>query len=434
MAGYGYGISVSGSRTPVVASSGGEIIPPSGLSLWLKADAGITSSYRTYVSQIILTCTGGLSSYSGTYIATSTPDIDGVYSLLCSANSKVINKEGFESDFTIGPDFALAVSANGISWSLQNVLVVGMTISGSDDADANGVYELNERNAGSADLYNSNGYVILTNTSGVVEVYSPESVLLHSNSSYGSGAWTNEGATGDVEGLSITLNPSGTASGSITTSNYGDPIVEVWADQSGNGNNASANSGQEPTFVSPFSNSKPAIEFNGTSQIMQIADANSLDFLTTSSFIVLKYIGQGTGNNIVYFKNANAGSPADPAMYGLVGANGDNFVSFSVNVGGWSDYDTSISIANAVPKILSMTLNGTSQNVYSNGVISNNFSIVGDIATSTGTLQIGGYNQSFDSEEYFYGQIAEVIMYNRAVTGTERQQIEAYLNTKYEIY
>jgi hypothetical protein len=209
--------------------------------------------------------------------------------------------------------------------------------------------------------------------------------------------------------------------------------VTGWADQSGNGNNASANSGQEPTFASSFSNSKPAIEFNGTTQIMQIADANSLDFLTTSSFIVLKYIGQGTGNNIVYFKNANAGSPAGPAMYGLVGANGDNLVSFSVNVGGWADYETSISIANAVPKILSMTYDGTDQNVYSNGGISNTFSIVGNIATSTGLFQIGGYNQSFGASEYFYGQIAEVIMYNRAVTGAERQQVEAYLMDKYAI-
>lgn len=231
----------------------------------------------------------------------------------------------------------------------------------------------------------------------------------------------------DLSGLSLWLK----ADAGVTLSGAN---VTAWADQSGNGNNASANSGEEPTFISSFSNSKPAIEFNGTTQIIQIADANSLDFLTTSSFIVLKYIGQGTGNNIVYFKNANAGSPEDPAMYGLVGANGDNLVSFSVNVGGWSDYETSIFITNAVPKILSMTLDGTNQNVYSNGSLSNNFSIVGNIATSTGTLQIGGYNQSFNASEYFYGQIAEVIMYNRAVTGTERQQVEAYLNTKYAIY
>ena len=45
MARYGYGMSVSGSRTAIIASSGeGSVIPQSGLSLWLKADAGVTLS------------------------------------------------------------------------------------------------------------------------------------------------------------------------------------------------------------------------------------------------------------------------------------------------------------------------------------------------------------------------------------------------------
>jgi hypothetical protein len=209
--------------------------------------------------------------------------------------------------------------------------------------------------------------------------------------------------------------------------------VTAWADQSGNGNNAVTNIGEEPTFVSSFLNGNPAIEFNGRGQIMQIADTNSLDFLSISSFIVLEYLGQGTGNNIVYIKNANAGSPQNEAMYGLVATIGD-YVSFPQNVDGWSDYQTQINIQNSIPRILSMTYDGTNQNVYSNGNFSNTFNIGGNIATSTGILQIGGYNKSFNDEEYFYGQIAEIIMYNRAVTSTERQQVESYLNTKYAIY
>jgi len=233
---------------------------------------------------------------------------------------------------------------------------------------------------------------------------------------------------GNLSGLSLWLK----ADAGVTLSGSN---VTAWADQSGNGNNASANSGEEPTFASSFSNSKPAIEFSGISQVMQIADANSLDVLATSSFIVLKYLGQGTGNNIVYFKNADNGSPADPAMYGLVAKTAvGGVVSFSQNVGGWSDYPTEIDITDSVPKILSMTYNGTDQNIYSNGDFQNTFNIGGNIATSTGLFQIGGYNQSFNASEYFYGQIAEIIMYNRAVTTPERQQVEAYLNTKYAIY
>jgi len=231
----------------------------------------------------------------------------------------------------------------------------------------------------------------------------------------------------NISGLSLWLKSD--AGVTLSGSN-----VTAWADQSGNNNNAIANTGEEPTFVSSFLNNKPAIEFNGQGQIMQIADANSLDFLNTSSFIVLKYIGEGTGNNIVYIKNADAGSPADQAMYGLVATLfGDN-LSFPLNVNDWVDHPTNVDIKDSIPRIFSMTYGGSDILMYANGFEVGSDSIGGNISTSTGTLQIGGYNKSFDAEEYFYGQIAEIIMYNRAVTSTEREQVESYLNTKYAIY
>jgi len=44
MAGYGYGISVSGTRALGQAVASAPLIPSDGLSLWLKADAGVTLS------------------------------------------------------------------------------------------------------------------------------------------------------------------------------------------------------------------------------------------------------------------------------------------------------------------------------------------------------------------------------------------------------
>ena len=217
--------------------------------------------------------------------------------------------------------------------------------------------------------------------------------------------------------------------------NYdGNDYVIDWEDQSGNNNNATiGTAGQEPVFISPFSNGKPAIEFDGQGQVMQITSSSSLNFTTTSAFTVLKYLGQGTANNIVYLKNSNDGAPTGAAMYALVGAS-ESVVSFSLNVGGWGDRPTTIDLTNSDPALLSMTYNGTNQYVYLNGNFSDSFSRIGSIATSNGLLQIGGYNKSFGGAEYFYGQIAEIIMYNRAVTGSERQQIETYLNAKYAIY
>jgi len=414
-----------------------------GLALWLKADAGVATFQSTYVSQIILTCTGGFSSYSGTYIATSTPDVDGVYSLFSSSNSKTIIKDG---DFFFEGYFILASSGNGINWSFQNVLVGGLTISGATGSytDANGVYLLNERNQSSGDIYrnNENGYYGLVNTNGAVNIYSPDFVLIYSNSSFGSGAWTNHGggdfpeATGTVTATSIQLDPSGTVSGSVTTSDYVTSNVTAWADQSENGNNANVeNSGEEPTFVSSFSNSKPAIQFDGETQLLLVADSSSLDFLNTSIFIVLKRIGNGIGNEITFMKNGDALEDAG-SYWQVARLDGEN-MQFSVDNGGGYDRNSVVDISDGIARITDFTFDGTDFNIYVNGVQTATYNEPeGDINITNGSLQIGGYNKSFNNGggELFNGQIAEIIMYNRAVTTPERQQVEAYLNSKYQIY
>jgi hypothetical protein len=357
---YGYGISLSSSRTAILASSGSVPFSPtdlSGLSLWLKADAGVSTTPEQFISQIIISGAGTTTS-NGTYTRAS-----GGLTTFNGPNGNYINNTG------------------GAEWALFDT-----------------------------------------------QLYDPD------NENYGNDSYfTEDFANWIIAGANLGESPA--PSGTITNSPTGINLVTAWADQSGNGNNASANSGEEPTFVSSFLFGKPAIRFNGQAQVMQIADSNSLDFLNTSCFIVLQYIGQGTGNNIVYFKNANAGSPEDPAMYGMVAKTaGDGLVSFSMNVNGWADHQTSIDLTDTEPRILTMLYDGTDQKVYSNGALSDTFNIGGNIATSTGLFQIGGYNQSFNAAEYFNGRIAEIIMYNRWVNATERQQVEQYLNSKYEVY
>jgi hypothetical protein len=212
--------------------------------------------------------------------------------------------------------------------------------------------------------------------------------------------------------------------------------VTGWSDQSVNGNNASVeNSGEEPTFVSSFSNSKPAIQFNGTSQLLIIPDSNSLDFLNTSIFIVLKRTGNGTGNEITFMKNANA--LEDSGAYWQAAKLNDENSNFAVANGGYYDRDSGVDIGDGVARVMDFTFDGTDFNIYVNGVQTATYNDqVGNIDITSGSLQIGGYNKSFNkpSGELFNGKIAEIIMYNRAVTGTERQQVEAYLNTKYAVY
>jgi len=331
-------------------------IPQSGLSLWLKADAGTTTQAEQFISQIVI---------SGAETTTS----DGTYTRASGGTTSFSGPNGNTINFDSAD--------NGLLFFIY-------------DAD-----------------FGDTTYSLIINYTSITSI-----------------------------GISNGASPAPTATTSLTAT--GNFIVTAWADQSGNGNNASANSGQEPTFASSFSNSKPAIEFNGQGQVMQIADTNSLDFLNTSCFIVLKYLGDGLGNDVIYIKNADDGFPEDPAVYGMVGTlglfNGNLDWPVSSVVEAWPDIDSNINITDGTPRLLSMTYDGTDIITYDAGVQTSNNELGGNMRTTTGLLQIGGYNQSFSASEYFNGQIAETIMYNRAVSSTERQQIEAYLNTKYAIY
>lgn len=391
---------------------GGSAIPQSGLSLWLKADAGVTQ--LSYVSQIVLTCTGGLSSYSGTYIATSVPDIDGVYSLFSSANSKTIFKEGFTSNFTIGPDFPMASSGDGISWSLANVLVTGLTISGSDDADANGAYGLNERDQSTANLINDNGYNLNTDTSGVCEIYTPDNAtLLYSNSSNGSGTWTNEGGTGDVTASSIQLDPSGTVSGSITTTLTSS--VTGWADQSGNGKNATTLN-NSPTITTI--NSKPFVRFNGVDQAL-----SGSNVISTIPCTIISVVRWRSFKGIDMWFEQYGGE--------------DNIALYAGNTFGWRVFNgenldsTDSEWGFDVTQLATTIVDGENSAFFHNGTAAG----TGD---SGGRTPAGNYYLSYfagsEEDSYRHFDIAEIIVYNRAITTQERQQVEAYLNAKYAIY
>jgi len=490
-------------------------IPLSGLSLWLKADAGVSKLSYNYASQIVISGTS-TPNVNGTYTATTVPgygnqepDRLDTYALT-SPNGKTINWDNGENSFLLDNSFS---SGSGTTWSVYQPYVSQIIITGFTGiySNANGTYNGNgddftkagpnqdyfihnneliqtgseeviatapENYSGSwtptsyvssvtlagAGISSVDGLYTRTDTqvnmypvnfsaSGGREIYFDQSNWWVGNElylSYNLYDWEGnpdpEAPTGSLGTSSRSVGsptsttvivPTGSISGVVTTSTVNTQGVLSWADQSGEGNNASVEfQGEQPTFVSSFLNGKPAIKFNGQGQCLQVASSASLDFTAeTSCFIVVKYDGDGGPNDVIYIKNADDGFSGYPAMYGMVGVNAENGnVSFPLNAGGWSDHDSGVSISDGIPQLFSMIFNtNVGQSIYCNGILTGQQVLGDNINTSSGTLQIGGYNKSFDSQDFFNGKIAEIIMYNRAVTNTERQQVEAYLMDKYAI-
>jgi len=343
------------------AGGGGAPFSPtdlSGLSLWLKANAGVTTSAETFVSEIILTGSGTTTS-------------DGTYTRASGGLTGFTGPNGNTIGNSSGEEFKLYDSTFGGDTYLLNITSSGIT------------------------------YITDIETGGDLPV--PTS--------------------------------------SVSLSNTGNLFVTTWADQSGNGRNASAvDVSSYPTFNSSDLNNRPTISLSsvagGTNKSFQIS-GNPMGASGSTAFVV-NYVdpnvfsvdgenGDGNGALLGNFGSAENGSHWP---YGIgTSSVYDSFATdtrkddlgLPTGITSWNIY--SVYSQNNDWKLF---CNGTefysdTSNVYSNA-----------IANST-SLYIGMQNNA-GTDQIFKGKIAEVVFYNRVLTTQERQQVEAYLNTKYAIY
>lgn len=197
----------------------------------------------------------------------------------------------------------------------------------------------------------------------------------------------------------------------------GSDYVSAWADQSGNGNDATQGTGSaQPLYVANQLNGEPVIRFEGSTDFMlnpQITITNDVSLficykrktITTWGIPVSNYNSYGffgCNTNLLYIQKTDAtivtATNIDNTNYEIIEAEsyyiGDNYYCY----------------------------------FYKNG---NYISHYGIGAGNYGFRQVGGWN-SFSI--YSDIDIAEIIIYNSALDDTNRGLVENYLNTKYAIY
>jgi hypothetical protein len=212
------------------------------------------------------------------------------------------------------------------------------------------------------------------------------------------------------------------ANDSSTITRSGSNITN-WRDKSSGGFNATNGSGSGPTTVT--SNNLTYLSFNGTTNFLQ----------TT-----LTIPGNTHSILIVYRPNANNASSNS-----LLRAQAGKYIVFPYYTGGLknsyiSNFETSpgttIDAANSpldpsastsVHNVVAITIASGSQAIFNNGT---------SRATATAALDSGlsqaFYIGAFNGVSQFYaGQLAEVIIYTRSITATERQYLEGYLAWKW---
>jgi len=230
--------------------------------------------------------------------------------------------------------------------------------------------------------------------------------------------------------------------------------VTAWADQSGNGFNASGNvagGGVNPAFESNVKNGKPALLFGtgNTATILRTAPTtfgNSGEFTiftahqynninnTWAELISKGDLASSEGTEFSIAARHISSSAPTQSSFGVMGVvEGEEGLEYNWNYLFADPASTNWSLICATQSI-----ENDSQKYHINGsLVSSSESVVEVNPTN---ISIGIGNGGDDSTPRapsnggFSGYISEIIFYNREVTTPERQQVEAYLNTKYAIY
>jgi len=479
-------------------------IPRSGLSLWLKADAGVTKFSYNYASQIVISGTS-TPSFSGTYTAIGTPGYtDGVvdsYSFSAPSgrqmnwNSSEVRYELFLS----GSGSGGFQSSDGTDWTPLEQYISTITITGFTGiySGANGTYNATSPNSGIWDRVgggffidgdglrdNVAEYLIATppndySGSWTATSYDSSVTLTGAGTTSANGTYTRSDTNLDLRTVPFTASggrsivflssdwfvtnsaqenlydndgnlinwnvnsgdspaptgsvgtsarsvgsptstsvivPTGSISGSVTLSTVDTNNVLEWQDQSGNGRNAVNNNG---FAVYNLLGGKSFLSFDSyVDMLTNSAIWNNLQFVGTI-FVVARFASSSSGNTAqLLYQEGVDGSFVFSRGY-------NNTNAFAVTTDEIDVVSSLTNVDNNTNYILETTFNESLiATLYLNG-ISNG---TGGVTNNTGTVNmlIGGGAES--------SNIAEIVVYNRVLTTQERQQVEAYLNTKYAIY
>ncbi|MCW5907959.1 MAG: PKD domain-containing protein [Chitinophagales bacterium] len=204
------------------------------------------------------------------------------------------------------------------------------------------------------------------------------------------------------------------------------PTVQQWNDISGNNNNASqATLASRPSFVSSTAliNNYPTVQFSGTSNFLAGPLLAGLDTSSISIFAVLKANNGPTGGKVVFA----AGTSSTGAAH-YFGNNTMVFQNAGSNVATTATFPNSgfpFGIAGMAKEF------GVSAKLYWNGIeraSSNNAAVCGAF---TNTAYQVGKGAGFTASQNLNADVAEIIVYKKALTNAERQLVENYIYNRY---
>jgi hypothetical protein len=214
--------------------------------------------------------------------------------------------------------------------------------------------------------------------------------------------------------------------------------VSEWDDQSGNGNNLTqGTAANQPTYNSTDAswNGLASISFDGSNDFLKAHSLAAMFQGTDLPYTIVTAVKRGAGGTYRFLLGSNdsvAGNAQNAV--GQRYNSTDEYVIYrrdSANNSAVTEKGT----ANNNAVIIRWQNSGTVAEVYVNG------SSVGSGANDVGVLSsqdifsLGAFPTGTTTAANFYlGDVAEVVVYNRLLTAGEQTQIENYFRTKFATY
>jgi hypothetical protein len=216
------------------------------------------------------------------------------------------------------------------------------------------------------------------------------------------------------------------ADSGVTTNATGN--ITSWADQSGQANNAAqSDTTKAPTFVDNVLNGKPVIRFDGSNDYLEVADAPSIEItgdITSFAVIMVKDYANYNG---IWGKTAN-NLPAPTDWYLVQGSGISRVYRGDGTTANLGNADSDRAIRAGAYLILAFEMTGTNLNQYLNGFPVGSGHISATLGDAGTALRIGSRD---DLVTKLKGDMAELLIYNTALSDSDRNTVFDYLKNKY---
>jgi len=258
-----------------------------------------------------------------------------------------------------------------------------------------------------------------------------------------------------ITGLQLWLDASdastlydATTGGSLVSANG---AVARWEDKSGNSRHATqSTSGYRPLRKTAQQNGLAALEFSASSnqRIAVSGSAASLNFLHASAYTIFCVVRAGLAaspnmlNPIVSTISTFSGLPGmaiyhdDRSSIPRSSRIGHSVLNSSDGILGWTSADNFFP-ANAFG-VLTMTGDMTSATASVRATAYNTAGVSASAPSTSGSASVASSQSDFTigalSEQFWLtGQVAEIVVYNSALSSTDRNSVCAYLTSKWAV-